>query len=480
MADISTEDEGNRAFEAGADLVATTMSGFTPYSRRLEGPDIELVRRLAPHGRVVAEGRIKCPEQLEAAFDAGAYAVVVGRAITRPQDIAAGFAARTPARIATLRVEPPADGHPRASEPSVAPPSSAHRGEVSYWLGVDGGQSAVRAAIVGSDGAILGRGTAGTYDPVLASGGRESLRRALVAAVGAAMETHEVRLRGGFLGLSGVIAGGRIERAVRDAAHDLPVDRLFVDSDGRVALAGALGLRPGLIAIAGTGSSVFGLDPFGSIARAGGWGYLFGDEAGAFGIGRDAIRQALRQLDGGSAGALARVIVNHLGLDELAEVPKAFYAGEMSRATIAALTPKLAALAATGDASASDLFRASAVVLAAQLAQVAQHLSWQDDRVTWAPIGGVFESGGLLVPEIERRLAEVAGLAFERTRPVFPPEVGAALLAVELDPEYGPAVAAELAARLAAATPLEAGAAAVPGAAPSGSAPRSPAAGLDL
>jgi N-acylglucosamine-6-phosphate 2-epimerase len=93
MADVSTLDEGLQAADAGADLVATTMSGYTPHSPRLEGPDLALVRELA--GRltipVVAEGRINTPADATAALHAGAWAVVVGRAITTPEAITERF-----------------------------------------------------------------------------------------------------------------------------------------------------------------------------------------------------------------------------------------------------------------------------------------------------------------------------------------------------------------------------------------------------
>ena len=87
MADISSFEEGIAAAEAGADLVATTMSGYTSYkSEKSTGPDIDLVRRLAEsvHTPVVCEGRIHSPEQAKTAFEAGAFAVVVGTAITAP------------------------------------------------------------------------------------------------------------------------------------------------------------------------------------------------------------------------------------------------------------------------------------------------------------------------------------------------------------------------------------------------------------
>lgn len=97
MADISTFDEGVRSWEAGAAFVGTTLSGYTPYSRADPSPDIELVERLASRGvRVLAEGRFQTPADVARAFDAGAFAVVVGGAITDPVAITRRFAAATP------------------------------------------------------------------------------------------------------------------------------------------------------------------------------------------------------------------------------------------------------------------------------------------------------------------------------------------------------------------------------------------------
>ncbi|MGE5653542.1 MAG: N-acetylmannosamine-6-phosphate 2-epimerase [Bacillota bacterium] len=98
MADISTYEEGEAAAAAGADLVATTLSGYTPYSPKLDGPDLELVKRLATDLTipVIAEGRINTPEQVAQCFAVGAFAVVVGRAITMPHEITRRFAQATP------------------------------------------------------------------------------------------------------------------------------------------------------------------------------------------------------------------------------------------------------------------------------------------------------------------------------------------------------------------------------------------------
>ncbi|WP_205828321.1 N-acetylmannosamine-6-phosphate 2-epimerase [Microbacterium sp. PF5] len=97
MADVSTAEEGRRAWEAGAAVVGTTLSGYTPHSPRQDGPDLDLVAALAAAGiPTIAEGRYQTPEQVRAAFDAGAFAVVVGGAITDPIALTRRFVAATP------------------------------------------------------------------------------------------------------------------------------------------------------------------------------------------------------------------------------------------------------------------------------------------------------------------------------------------------------------------------------------------------
>jgi len=94
LADISTYEEGMAAAKLGADAISTTLSGYTPYSPQLSGPDVELVAALSRDLDipVFAEGRINGPEDIKRVMAAGAYAPIVGSAITRPQLITAKFA----------------------------------------------------------------------------------------------------------------------------------------------------------------------------------------------------------------------------------------------------------------------------------------------------------------------------------------------------------------------------------------------------
>ncbi|WP_018963663.1 N-acetylmannosamine-6-phosphate 2-epimerase [Coprothermobacter platensis] len=93
MADISTLEEGLHAADIGADIISTTLSGYTTYSRQQEAPDIALVRDLYANTDkpINAEGRYWEPAQVYSAFDNGAWCVTIGSAITRPELITRRF-----------------------------------------------------------------------------------------------------------------------------------------------------------------------------------------------------------------------------------------------------------------------------------------------------------------------------------------------------------------------------------------------------
>jgi len=93
LADIASFEDALAAQEAGADAVATTLYGFTPETAQFRSVNWELVERLVEglHVPLIVEGHISQPDEVRRALDLGAYAVVVGSAITRPEAITARF-----------------------------------------------------------------------------------------------------------------------------------------------------------------------------------------------------------------------------------------------------------------------------------------------------------------------------------------------------------------------------------------------------
>jgi N-acylglucosamine-6-phosphate 2-epimerase len=95
MADCGSLGDAEAAVTAGADLIGTTLAGYTGERAKTDGPDLELLASIAGAGfgvPLIAEGRIHTPAQARLALDAGAFAVVVGTAITHPASITGWFA----------------------------------------------------------------------------------------------------------------------------------------------------------------------------------------------------------------------------------------------------------------------------------------------------------------------------------------------------------------------------------------------------
>lgn len=93
LADIASFEDAMAAQEASADAVATTLYGFTPETAQFRAVNWEFVGRLVRelHVPLIVEGHISQPEEVRRALDLGAFAVVVGSAITRPESITARF-----------------------------------------------------------------------------------------------------------------------------------------------------------------------------------------------------------------------------------------------------------------------------------------------------------------------------------------------------------------------------------------------------
>lgn len=97
MGDISTYEEGINAYKLGFDLISTTLSGYTPYTKEVMLPDFNLLKKLikAVEIPVICEGGIWTLEHVENCFSIGAYSAIIGTAITRPKEITERFVVKT-------------------------------------------------------------------------------------------------------------------------------------------------------------------------------------------------------------------------------------------------------------------------------------------------------------------------------------------------------------------------------------------------
>jgi len=261
------------------------------------------------------------------------------------------------------------------------------------FLGVDGGQSSTTVLIGDESGRVLGAGEAGPCNHAGAEEGRARFERAVnegleAACARAGLDAATVCFESACLGMSG---GPDDKRAI--LAGTLRAEHLIVTTDADIALSGATATGQGIAVIAGTGSIAFGRNAEGRTARAGGWGYIFGDEGGGFDIVRQALRAALGMEEGwGPPTSLRQALLDATGSRNANEVLHLFYTSEWPRPRVALLAPLADAAAAEGDTVAMVILNRAAVELATLAAAVRSQLWKPGEAVDVAYIGGVFQS----------------------------------------------------------------------------------------
>jgi glucosamine kinase len=263
---------------------------------------------------------------------------------------------------------------------------------VKLFLGVDGGQSGTTALVGDETGRIVGVGQGGPCNHVSGAEGREKFTRVLRDVVHSALPVQQACFEAVCCGFSGGPADkDTLTREVINAK------RYSITHDGLIALVGATGGAPGVVVIAGTGSFAFGRNAEGRAARAGGWGFIFGDEGGGFDLVRQALRAALRFEEGwGPPTALRDALLGATGVPDANAALHLFYTAEYPRDRVALVAKLVDEIARTGDAVARDILNAAAQSLATFASAVRQQLFLPDDTAVISYIGGVFRSDVLL------------------------------------------------------------------------------------
>lgn len=301
-------------------------------------------------------------------------------------------------------------------------------------IGIDGGASHTAAILADArSGAPLGRGEAGPSN-IQAVGVTAALRELNTAVAGAFRTAKVARgpVAAAALGLAGVDKSEGLD-VIRGWADLVQLaDKVTIANDATLLFAAGTPDGWGLAVIAGTGSIVLAQDPDGRDARAGGWGYLLGDEGSAFRVGLLALRAACRAADGvGERTALLPALLQKLGSADARDFIPAVYRGTWDKAFIAGLAPLVLSASATGDATASAIVEQEARELARTAAGAIANGKLPRDGVPVALAGGlVLESA----PYRERFLHELraCGVTPGPVGLVDDPVVGAVVLARRL------------------------------------------------
>jgi N-acetylglucosamine kinase-like BadF-type ATPase len=300
-----------------------------------------------------------------------------------------------------------------------------------YYLGIDGGQSSTVALISDETGRVLGTGTAGPCNHVAAPEAEAKFLRVVSGCVDearmrAGLASEPIVFRAACLGFSGGAADKeRLSRQI------IPAAKYHVTHDAEIALSGATAGEPGVIVIAGTGSMAFGRNAAGISARAGGWGFVFGDEGGAFDLVRQALRAALRFEEGWGPGTVLRdSLLAATQSKTVNDALHAFYSPAFPRDRIASLAPLVDQAAEDGDTIACQIVDRCAEFLAEYAGGVYRTLFTGGEQAAICPVGGVFRSASLK-SAFARHIYDVTGQRMSTPR--FSPAVGALLQALRMN-----------------------------------------------
>jgi len=300
----------------------------------------------------------------------------------------------------------------------------------SYILGIDGGGNKTLALLADGAGRVVGRGTAGpsNYQVV----GVEATYAALDAAVNAALAgVPGVRLAAICLGMAG--AGRPQDQAIIQtwAQTRYPGVPALVVHDAQLVLAAGTPAGWGIAIVSGTGSLAYGANPAGQTARAGGWGYLLGDEGSGYAIGLAGLRAVARAADGRAPQtALTGAALSHWGLDGPQGLIGHIYGAADPRTEIARLAPVVKRVGQEGDPAAQVILQAAGRELALAARAVARQLGL-DSPIPCALAGGVLVKGEAVSATFCQQAKEF-GLQLDPIASVEEPAQGALKLAQEL------------------------------------------------
>lgn len=298
----------------------------------------------------------------------------------------------------------------------------------ALYAGIDGGQTSTVAVVLDQRGTLLGRGTAGPSDhvdePETSQRAALACESALAAALSAARAPAGTELAAVVVGLSGYEGAWH----GREPAFGTSAVRYVHDTV--IALAGAIRERPAAIVIAGTGSAAYGETAYHTAVRAGGFGYLFGDEGSSFAIARTALAAAMRVSDRGVLTDLGAAALSFFECRDLRELARAVSLRRISRPQVAGFARLVFSAAKLGDPEAAAIIDDAAAALAGLGQLVVEQLGDADmPAVPVAFVGGAVENPELRAAA-ERRLEAATPLA-RVVAPAFEPAVGAAFLAFD-------------------------------------------------
>jgi N-acetylglucosamine kinase-like BadF-type ATPase len=301
---------------------------------------------------------------------------------------------------------------------------------MTLLLAIDGGGTRTRCIAVDREGGIRGAGEAGPSNHLHVA--IETAASALRAATASALSEAGAAVEAVALvsaGLAGVDADGTGAKEGAGMLRSIGFDRAVVHGDMVIAHRGALAGAPGVVALAGTGSSVLGIAVDGSMIKAGGWGPLYGDGGSAYQLGRLGLVAAAEAYDGsGPSTSLLATLSAAIGVSAFRDSVKRLYSDLSGQQHVAAQSTEVDTCAEEGDEVATRICRQAGNDLARSVSAVVRRLPLRDKLVSY--LGAVLRRSRIVRAAFVDALA-ADGMEVEVRPPRFDPIFGAVLLGAE-------------------------------------------------
>src|SRR4051812_14038387 len=298
-----------------------------------------------------------------------------------------------------------------------------------HVLGLDAGGTKTVCLLANEQGTVIASARAGGAN--LQAVGELAVEKVLHDVMDEAIGERGIVPAAICLGIAGVdrpddhaVIRGIMKRIGRQA-------RILIVNDALVALEAGAPQQPGIVVISGTGSIAYGRNARGEAARAGGWGYVLGDEGSGYWIGRAALRAVLRESDRrGPRTALSRLLLAHFGVEQAQGLIHEIYHTNLAPSAIGALATCVQQAFAENDPVATGILRGAADELAGSALSVARRLDLLGERFPFILAGGIFRAVPWLTGELERRLP-IAAPGSQARRLDREPAAGAVRLALQ-------------------------------------------------
>ena len=185
--------------------------------------------------------------------------------------------------------------------------------------------------------------------------------------------------------------------------------RILVVNDALIALQAGIGDGAGIVIVSGTGSIAYGRNDRGEASRAGGWGYVLGDEGSGYWIGRLALRAVVRHADGrGRVTSLTPRLLTHFGVQRATELIHKVFHDELTPRSIAAVAKYVQHARDEGDAVSAGILNHAADELMAAATAVMTRLELADQPFAFILAGGMFHAVPWLCDQMQLVLPALA------------------------------------------------------------------------